>query len=92
MKNLEITKKIFFFTIFLLVVNFFIFLYDGILGFFASWYGAIFYLPLSLLVILIDRFYLKNHSAFFFKNIILTLIIIFTVYLFSQAYSGLFSL
>jgi|GEM_PF-7043552 len=92
MRNFRLSRKFFFLTLVLLLINVIIFLYDGLRGFIVFWYGSIFYLPLLLLVSLADRFYLRNHSPFFLMNIILLIILGLVVYFFAGAYDSLFSI
>ncbi len=93
MKNIKITKKMFYLTILLLVINSFIFLYDKIAGFVVLGYGVVFYFPLVFVIILVDRFYFKNKNPLFFMLIILICIFIFILYLLSKSYfESIFSL
>ena len=93
MKNFKLSRKFFFLTVVLLLVNLIIFLFDGLRGFVIFWYGSIFYLPLLLLVTLTDRFYLKNRSPFFLTNIIVVIILGAIVYFMANAYvNSIFSI
>ncbi len=92
MKNFEITKKMFFFTATLLIVDLIVFFINPLLSFAILWYGAIFYLPLLLIIILVDRFYFKNRSPYLLKNLILVTILALVAYLSVQSYLDSFSL
>jgi len=93
MKNKEITKKIFFLTIFLLIINFLVFLFDRILGFVIFSYGVIFYFPVLIVLALIDRFYFKNKNSYFLAIIVFVCISIPVLYFLSLNYfNSVFSL
>ena len=86
MKNKEITKKIFYLTVFLLIINFLIFFSDRILGFVVLGYGVTYYFPIVIIIILLDRFYFKNRNFYFWLILIFIGIFIPVLYLLSQAY------
>jgi hypothetical protein len=86
MRNKEITKKIFYLTLFLLIINFLIFLSDRILGFVILGYGVTYYFPVAILIVLLDRFYFKNKSRYFYGVFIFFIISLPLAYWLSQLY------
>lgn len=86
MKDFAITKKLFFLTLFLLIINALMFSYDHILGFVVLGNGVAFFLPIVVLLALIDRFYFKNKTKYFFGIILILLICLSIGRFLSQAY------
>lgn len=88
MKDFQITKKLFRLTLFWLIIDFLIFLYDGGIGISAFFGGVFFYFPLVLLLILFDRFILKNKGYQFFAIIAFLGVFAFILYLLVQSYNN----
>lgn len=91
MRNFEITKKLFFLTIAFLVIDLIIFFVNPLLCFAILWYGSIFYLPLLLILILVDRLYFKNVSPYLIADLILLMMIAMVAYLSAKSYLDSFS-
>ncbi len=75
LKYAGISKIIFRLTVLLLIINIGIFLFDGLLAYSIFVYYVIFYLPFTVVVAIIDRYVLKNKNTFFWKIIILALVL-----------------
>jgi hypothetical protein len=86
MRNYKITKRIFFLTIFLLLVNLIVFSLDRLLGSVVFGNGVVFYLPMVILVTSFDRFYFKNKTPYFIAILLLSIISLFVLYILSQSY------
>jgi small-conductance mechanosensitive channel len=87
MRNYQIAKKVFFLTVFLLIADAVVFfLFDALFGAVVLGYGVIFYLPLALLLSLIDRFYFKNINSYLRKLVILICILVLIIIVLQQAY------